>query len=162
LHGTGAEAVAAELSASEPFRGAVLAAVGCPEVASQLLSAASVDFLAGRLALNAVGIQVPRSGPGGEALRAAALYVLLSTMNHACSPNAKVAFDSCSTVTLSTSRVVEAGEALTLGYVTGDLLLVERRAKLQHWFFHCDCLQCETEERVAGALSSIGASAGLA
>lgn len=163
LHGTDAAEVAAELRASEPFVGAVVAAVGCPRVAAELLSEASVNALAGRLVLNAAGVEVQRGcegggGGGGAAaaplppLRAAGVFVLLSTMNHSCAATAEAVFGASSTVTLRTTRAVEAGEPLTLAYVQPTWPLAARRERLCHWFFECDCRLCETEARLGEAL----------
>lgn len=153
LHGTQAAEVAAELRASEPFWSALQVAVGCPTVATALVSESSVDALAGRLVLNAAGIQALGAGPGGTPLRAAGVFVLLSTMNHACAPTAEAVFGASSTVTLRTTCDVATGAALTLAYVPTELPAEERREKLRHWFFECDCWRCEAEGRVAEALA---------
>lgn len=152
LHGTNAAEVAAELQASDPFVSALVRAVGCPSAVAALLSESSVDTLAGRLVLNAAGIQVLGSGPGGLALRAAGIFVLVSTMNHSCVPTAEAVFGASSAVTLRTTRDVGAGEPLTLSYVSPELALAPRRERLRHWFFECDCALCETQARISQAL----------
>lgn len=153
LHGTSAADVAAELKASEHFRRAIEGAVGCSEVADELLSASSVDALAGRLVLNAAGILLQVAGPGG-ALRGAGIFVLLSLMNHACAPSAEAVFLSSNEVSLRTTREVEAGEALTLSYVPTEWPAEARQTRLKHWFFDCDCWLCSTELSVKRALES--------
>lgn len=158
LHGTSAEEVAAELANSEFYRRAVEDAVGCPKAAMELLSASSVAWLAGRLVLNAAGALVPNSSPSGEPLRAACIFVLLSTMNHSCDPSAEAVFSSSSTVSLRTKRDVEVGEPLTLAYVSGDDPVEARRERLRHWFFECDCLRCETESKIEAALGSLAST----
>lgn len=152
LHGTTPAEVSEQLLGSEPFHSAVVSAIGCREAAAQLLAESSLAALAGRLVLNAAGIQVLGAGRGGLPLRAAGVYVLLSTMNHSCEPSAEMLFGDTSTVTLKTRRKVSGGEPLTLAYVSTELGVAERREKLRHWFFECDCARCEAELRIVHAL----------
>lgn len=153
LHGTSAAEVSAELCASSVFVQALLDCVGCPEVVAELTSEASIESLAGGFVLNAIGIKVPGAGPCGSELRGAGVFVLLSTMNHSCSPSVEATFDDgCSTVTLRTIRAVAAHEPLTLAYVPTDWSVNARRDRLRHWFFNCDCWRCEAESKVEEAL----------
>lgn len=152
LDGTTAAEVSAKLVASEPFASAVATAVGCPDAAARLLAEGSVDALAGRLVLNAAGIEVEGAAPGGNALPAVGVFVLLSTMNHSCAASAEVVVGPSSEVTLRTTRAVEAGEPLTLAYVPMAWSREERRKRLRHWFFECDCPRCESEGYVEAAL----------
>eukprot|EP00929_Paragymnodinium_shiwhaense_P080732 TRINITY_DN42120_c0_g1_i1.p1 TRINITY_DN42120_c0_g1~~TRINITY_DN42120_c0_g1_i1.p1 ORF type:complete len:381 (+),score=75.21 TRINITY_DN42120_c0_g1_i1:106-1248(+) len=161
LHGTSAKEVAEELAASEPFASALTRAVGCEELAKELLSEHSIDGLAGRLVLNAAGIEVgpakghKRSSEDEEAcLRGAGLFMLLATMNHACGNSAAATFEGQSNeVTLRTTRAVAAGEPLTLSYVPGDWPRKERRDRLRHWFFECDCYRCTAEGCIEAAVA---------
>lgn len=154
LHGTSAAEVAKELAGSESFVAAIVAAVGSQTAASRLLSEASVNDLAGRLLLNAVAIEIPDAAVDSEPLRAAGIFVLLSTMNHSCDATVKVDVESGSSdATLRTTRAVEAGELLTLAYVSRDLPLQVRRETLSHWFFECDCVVCESEAMITAALA---------
>jgi len=152
LHGTSPAEVSEQLLGSEPFYSAVISAIGCQTAAAQLLAESSIAALAGRLVLNAAGIQVLGAGQGGLPLRAAGVYVLLSTMNHSCEPSAEMMFSDSSTVTLKTRRNVLGGEPLTISYVSAELAMAERREKLRHWFFECDCTRCEAELRIVQAL----------
>lgn len=152
LHGTSPAEVSEQLLGSEPFHSAVVSAIGCQAAAAQLFAESTIAALAGRLVLNAAGIQVLGAGRRGLPLRAAGVYVLLSTMNHSCEPSAEMLFGDSSTVMLKTLRNVSGGEPLTLAYVSTELAVAERREKLGHWFFECDCARCEAELRIIQAL----------
>lgn len=153
LYGTSSEAVAAELRGSEPFASSLAECLGDASLAAELLSEATVDALAGRLVLNTAGIEVPGAGPGGGPLRGAGLFMLLSTMNHSCVSTVEAVFNDSSTVTLRTTREVAAGEPLTLAYVPMHWPVAQRRERLKHWFFECDCWLCETESHLQEAIA---------
>jgi len=156
LHGTSPAEVSAQLRASNAFCAKLTAALGSADITQKLLSEVSVENLAGRLVLNAAGITIPGAGPGGKPLQAAGIYVLLSTMNHSCSPTARVTASSetGAEISMLTNRDVQAGEALTLAYVPQDWDVAERRQRLRgHWFFECDCWRCEAENCLATALA---------
>eukprot|EP00419_Tripos_fusus_P044097 CAMPEP_0172830900 /NCGR_PEP_ID=MMETSP1075-20121228/22567_1 /TAXON_ID=2916 /ORGANISM="Ceratium fusus, Strain PA161109" /LENGTH=329 /DNA_ID=CAMNT_0013673261 /DNA_START=93 /DNA_END=1079 /DNA_ORIENTATION=+ len=96
LHGTSPAEVSEQLLGSEPFHSAVVSAIGCQAAAAQLFAESTIAALAGRLVLNAAGIQVLGAGRRGLPLRAAGVYVLLSTMNHSCEPSAEMLFGDSS------------------------------------------------------------------
>eukprot|EP00747_Dinoflagellata_sp_TGD_P218782 gnl/TRDRNA2_/TRDRNA2_90984_c0_seq2.p1 gnl/TRDRNA2_/TRDRNA2_90984_c0~~gnl/TRDRNA2_/TRDRNA2_90984_c0_seq2.p1 ORF type:complete len:243 (-),score=48.46 gnl/TRDRNA2_/TRDRNA2_90984_c0_seq2:28-699(-) len=176
LHGTSPAEVSAKLSSSEPFASELRAALGGGDpdrgrcLASDLLSETSVQALAGRLVLNARAQELhtdeDTATPCGDALSppsAAGIYVILSTMNHSCDPTAEVvpheAEPGCAAiggvdVSIRTLREVAAGEPLTISYVPTEWPVEERRERLRHWGFECDCSRCEAEERVKKALAA--------
>lgn len=154
LHGTSPAEVAAELSSSKEFRSRLEAAVG-PENTSVLLREETIEALAGRLVLNAASFTVP-STEETQSIRGAGVYVLLSTMNHSCSPAVRLETSAATgaEVSMLTTRQVEAGEPLTLAYVEPGWPGDERRQQLSsHWFFDCDCQRCEAEGRITAALT---------
>jgi len=153
LHGTSASEVAAELRCSQGFMDTIGCTIGCHATAVELVSEDVVELLAGRLVLNAAGMEIPGVGYAGAPLRAAGVFVLLSTMNHSCDSSARATFSDSSCVTLWTRKSVVPGEPLTLAYVSSDLPVKDRRERLSHWFFHCDCFRCESESCITDALS---------
>ncbi|CAE7658055.1 SET5, partial [Symbiodinium pilosum] len=153
LHGTSPAEVAAELAGAKEFRSRLEAAVGT-ESAATLLREETIEALAGKLVLNAASFAVPFR-EGSPPLRAAGVFVLLSTMNHSCAPSVRLetSEDTGSEVSMLTTRDLEAGEPLTLAYVEPDWPGNERRHQLSsHWFFDCDCPRCEAEGRIEEAL----------
>ena len=82
------------------------------------------------------------------------LGLLASLMEHSCSPSARADVGSAaegSVVTLRTTRVVRAGESLSIAYVARDAPVDERRRqlRLQHGFV-CACERCVAELAAAG------------
>lgn len=149
LKGTDATEVVAKLQSTTSFMESLVTAVGSACV-DQLLSADLINSLAGALVLNTIGLEVPQRG--GESLRVAGLFVLLSTMNHSCVPTAEAVCTSSVETSLWTTRAVPSGKALTLTYVPPEWALQERRERLRHWFFECDCLKCAEESAIIQAL----------
>lgn len=154
LHGTSAAEIAAELRASQPFAAAVASAVRDADVAAELLSEASVVAMAGRLALNGACFEVLGEG-NVAAIPVAGVFVMLSMMNHSCEPSVQIVPGPSSTVTLRAKRRVPAGGQLTISYAPTDWPVHERRTRLRHWFFECDCWRCDSEARVAEALGGM-------
>eukprot|EP00811_Abedinium_folium_P036226 NODE_8955_length_1457_cov_7.017293.p1 GENE.NODE_8955_length_1457_cov_7.017293~~NODE_8955_length_1457_cov_7.017293.p1 ORF type:complete len:389 (+),score=108.11 NODE_8955_length_1457_cov_7.017293:93-1169(+) len=152
LHGTSSGEVSAALRSTPGFAESLAAAIGGDRFVTELLSEASVQALAGRLVLNTTMVEIVGAGVHAAPLRAAGLYVWLSTMNHACEPTAEVVFGSSGEVTLRTKRAVVAGEALTLAYVPSSMPLAARRARLHHWYFDCDCSRCKAEAHILDAM----------
>eukprot|EP00439_Symbiodinium_sp_Y106_P034611 s5381_g4.t1 len=91
----------------------------------------TIEALAGRLVLNAASFTVP-STEETQSIRGAGVYVLLSTMNHSCSPAVRLETSAATgaEVSMLTTRKVEAGEPLTLAYVEPDWPGDERRQQL--------------------------------
>jgi len=164
LHGTSAAEVSAELRGSSEFFSAIKRAVGDDAEAEKLVAESSIDSFAGRLVLNSAGLEIlEREACADEeagvdacetssSIPAAGVFVLLSMMNHSCSPSVQVSFSESNEVTLRTLRPVEPGEALTISYCATEMPVEDRRHRLRHWFFECDCWRCEAESRLTEAL----------
>ncbi|KAI5235298.1 SET domain-containing protein [Aureobasidium subglaciale] len=67
-----------------------------------------------------------------------------SRLNHSCSPNVYVAFNSTSGyMTVQTVMPVAAGDELCTAYINvTDMQRTERRALLSAWGFECTCVAC--------------------
>ncbi|SCU64370.1 SET domain containing protein, putative [Trypanosoma equiperdum] len=95
-----------------------------------------VARLIGVIRCNAIEI-CDDSGLGvGQALHAASIT---SYFNHSCAPNCAIQSDA-----IVTTRVVEAGEELTIAYIPQLYWPTElRRGELaEKYFFHCRCVRC--------------------
>tara|TARA_R110002050_G_scaffold148425_4_gene274622 strand:- start:163 stop:621 length:459 start_codon:yes stop_codon:yes gene_type:complete len=80
----------------------------------------------------------------------AALYQLLSLVNHSCKPNSVCVFGKYGEATLRAVRDLKEGEEITIGYVDLAMRGVERRGELKKGFsFTCMCplcvKQCESD-----------------
>ncbi|KAL1699769.1 hypothetical protein EV121DRAFT_295828 [Schizophyllum commune] len=72
-----------------------------------------------------------------------AVGALSARVNHSCTPNAVLRFDSRAlTLELRVLRYVPAGDELRVSYVDAGLPLAARRAALAPWRFTCDCSSC--------------------
>ncbi|CAJ1427583.1 unnamed protein product [Effrenium voratum] len=156
LHGTSPAEVAETLGCSEPFRSRLQSALGSDS--ARLFCQETIAAMAGKLVLNAASFTVPAARQG-EPLQAAGVYVLLSTMNHSCVPSVRLSTsaESGAEVSLLTTRPLQAGDRLTLAYVSPEWPLEERQQQLSHWFFKCSCPRCEAEGRIHEALEESAA-----
>ncbi|KAI1100259.1 hypothetical protein F4804DRAFT_336425 [Jackrogersella minutella] len=83
-----------------------------------------------------------------------AVYPTFSRFNHSCDPNCKWDIEQgrASMLTVTTMRVISAGEQLCLSYSwrcndpKNPLSLEERRQYLHNWGFLCNCSRCTAEE----------------
>ncbi|KAL1659043.1 hypothetical protein GGF50DRAFT_120259 [Schizophyllum commune] len=72
-----------------------------------------------------------------------AVGALSARVNHSCTPNAVLRFDSRAlTLELRVLRYVRAGDELRVSYIDAGLPLASRRAALAPWCFTCDCSSC--------------------
>ncbi|KAI5197723.1 SET domain-containing protein [Aureobasidium subglaciale] len=74
----------------------------------------------------------------------AGISITPSRLNHSCSPNVYVAFNSTSGyMTVQAIMPVAAGDELCTAYINvTDMLRSERRAPLSAWGFECTCVAC--------------------
>ncbi|CCW65348.1 unnamed protein product [Phytomonas sp. EM1] len=88
-------------------------------------------------------------------VKGAAVYALLSCVNHSCDPNAAVYSlgDNTHEIVLKTTRAITRGESICITYiplhdrVSGKRLsCAERRKMLEGYFFTCQCTRCAAEE----------------
>ncbi|KAK0712909.1 hypothetical protein B0T26DRAFT_648852 [Lasiosphaeria miniovina] len=81
-----------------------------------------------------------------------ALYPLVSRINHACKPNAYTRFIPQSIqVSVGAARDIEAGEEITISYITLGQTSAERHKALQQWGFNCTCALCTAGADVVAA-----------
>ncbi|KAK4653391.1 SET domain-containing protein 5 [Podospora pseudocomata] len=77
-----------------------------------------------------------------------AVFLDVSRVNHACSPNAAYHFDPLTMrKSLITVRDIHPGEELTIGYVDLTQPSQTRQASLSHWNFTCSCPRCTQASR---------------
>jgi len=107
----------------------------------------------------------PRSGKGDGALVSrvlatnsfrvdlvgkehAALFPMVSRMNHDCRPNVAYAFSTTRlTMSLRAVRSISEHEELTISYIPSDRFVTsERKERLRAWGFECACSLCSGEE----------------
>jgi len=78
----------------------------------------------------------------------AAVYSVLSLINHTCTPNCVVSFDvkqRGSTARLTTIKPIAQGEQFTIAYVSPSLAVRERDDLLLSYGFVCSCAKCISE-----------------
>jgi hypothetical protein len=72
------------------------------------------------------------------------VFWLASRFNHSCIPNVHNAYNPTIRMeTFHSTRDIEAGEELTISYVSGISVRDERQAQLKSWGFQCSCPACE-------------------
>ncbi|KAF2729074.1 SET domain-containing protein [Polyplosphaeria fusca] len=71
------------------------------------------------------------------------LFPLISRINHACSPNSYVLFSRAGiSMAIKTYRDIEAGEELSVSYLTLGQTFAHRTHALRRWGFTCTCSLC--------------------
>ena len=77
------------------------------------------------------------------AMKGAAVYPLVSSLNHSCAPNCEVAYIDDSKVIVVVKRDVKPGEELTISYVDTELSQAQREEELREVYgFVCKCRRC--------------------
>eukprot|EP00466_Bigelowiella_natans_P013507 jgi/Bigna1/76140/fgenesh1_pg.39_\ len=79
----------------------------------------------------------------------AALFSLICTLNHSCSPNVVIDYGEGfgpARANVVALRDIEAGEELCFSYLRKQLPLAERRHELLDYGFTCSCPLCKKEE----------------
>eukprot|EP00929_Paragymnodinium_shiwhaense_P120628 TRINITY_DN92619_c0_g1_i1.p1 TRINITY_DN92619_c0_g1~~TRINITY_DN92619_c0_g1_i1.p1 ORF type:complete len:733 (-),score=185.55 TRINITY_DN92619_c0_g1_i1:284-2482(-) len=77
---------------------------------------------------------------------ASGLYSCMALTNHSCRPNYMMVYENGAKATMRALRDIEAGEELSLAYVSPSLPLKERLANLwRNWGFICTCQRCQDE-----------------
>jgi SET domain-containing protein len=72
------------------------------------------------------------------------VFWLASRFNHACIPNIHNAYNPVIRMdTFHSIRDIEAGEELTVSYISGFSVRDQRQAQLNKWGFQCKCLACK-------------------
>jgi hypothetical protein len=76
------------------------------------------------------------------------VFWLASRFNHSCIPNVHNAYNPIIRMeTFHSIRDIEAGEELTISYLSGISVRDERQAQLKSWGFQCSCPACkDTQE----------------
>jgi SET and MYND domain-containing protein len=73
---------------------------------------------------------------------AAGLYLMASTLNHSCCPNAVVVFEG-PRLLLRSTKTIQSGEEVTISYVDIACSTQSRLKELQdRYHFHCTCPMC--------------------
>jgi hypothetical protein len=75
------------------------------------------------------------------------LWLLASSINHSCSPNAR-RLHVGDYVTVHTSRDVKAGEEITFTYYDALSPFNKRKEMSKTWGFQCNCKRCKFEEEI--------------
>eukprot|EP01006_Ploeotia_vitrea_P057538 TRINITY_DN68188_c10_g5_i1.p1 TRINITY_DN68188_c10_g5~~TRINITY_DN68188_c10_g5_i1.p1 ORF type:complete len:423 (+),score=28.02 TRINITY_DN68188_c10_g5_i1:23-1270(+) len=74
------------------------------------------------------------------------VFPVVSFINHSCDPNASYEFTSgYNDVVIVALRALQKDEELTICYCNETMPAVQRRWKLAHWGFICNCPRCEKE-----------------
>ncbi|KAJ7615433.1 hypothetical protein FB45DRAFT_1008361 [Roridomyces roridus] len=91
----------------------------------------------------AIALDVP-DVPHAELSTHRAVFLNMSRCNHSCSPNAAWHYDSPSfSLSLEALRPIEAGEEITVAYITTTCSAAERSARLEAMYnFTCSCTIC--------------------
>ena len=85
-------------------------------------------------------------------LKGAAVFPLVSGINHSCDPNCEVAYVEDNGVMIVARRPVAAGEELTISYVDPEMDDEDRREELEETYgFECACPKCAPEPAPASA-----------
>ena len=85
-------------------------------------------------------------------LKGAAVFPLVSGINHSCDPNCEVAYVEDNGVMIVARRDVAAGEELTISYVDPEMDDEDRREELEETYgFECACPKCAPEPAPASA-----------
>jgi hypothetical protein len=72
------------------------------------------------------------------------VFWLASRFNHSCIPNVHNAYNPIIRMeTFHSIREIEAGEELTISYLSGISVRDERQAQLKSWGFQCRCSACK-------------------
>lgn len=72
------------------------------------------------------------------------VFWLASRFNHSCIPNVHNAYNPMIQMeTFHNIRDIQAGEELTISYISGISMRHERQAQLKKWGFQCRCPACE-------------------
>ncbi|KAF8179930.1 hypothetical protein K438DRAFT_1603255 [Mycena galopus ATCC 62051] len=107
--------------------------------------ASECDMLEGIMRTNAIGIalDVP-DVPHPELPTHRGIFLNISRCNHSCGPNAKWQWDAASlSLSLVALRPIQAGQEITVAYVTPTCSRTERRSKLKTMYnFSCRCEIC--------------------
>lgn len=82
------------------------------------------------------------------------MFSCLCTMNHSCTPNCLVAYDTTTAEKMGgpaeacifATKDIAPGEELTISYIDASLPLRERRELLAHYGFECQCSKCQFED----------------
>jgi len=75
------------------------------------------------------------------------LWLLASSINHSCSPNAR-RLHVGDYVMVHTSGDVEAGEEITLTYYDALSPFNKRKEMSKTWGFQCNCKRCKFKEEI--------------
>eukprot|EP00658_Telonema_sp_P-2_P038753 TRINITY_DN27743_c0_g1_i1.p1 TRINITY_DN27743_c0_g1~~TRINITY_DN27743_c0_g1_i1.p1 ORF type:complete len:428 (-),score=96.13 TRINITY_DN27743_c0_g1_i1:53-1336(-) len=80
-------------------------------------------------------------------LEGSALLSMVCAMNHSCSPNVMVTWDSlhasaAATATVFALRPIAEGDELFISYLDPKIPFHERQAELQAYLFECRCTKC--------------------
>ncbi|KAJ7719441.1 hypothetical protein DFH07DRAFT_761131 [Mycena maculata] len=114
-------------------------------VLSNCKPASECDAVEGIMRTNAIGItlEVP-DGPHPELPTHRAIFLNVSRCNHSCGPNAVWHWDATSfSLSLEALRPIEAGQEITVAYITPTHSRAERRARLKMMYnFSCRCEFC--------------------
>lgn len=85
-------------------------------------------------------------------LKGAAVFPLVSGINHSCDPNCEVAYVEDNGVMIVARRPIAAGEELTISYVDPEMDDEDRREELEETYgFECACSKCAPEPAPASA-----------
>ena len=85
-------------------------------------------------------------------LKGAAVFPLVSGINHSCDPNCEVAYVEDNGVMIVARRPIAAGEELTISYVDPEMDDEDRREELEETYgFECACPKCAPEPAPASA-----------
>lgn len=155
----------------EPCRNALLEATSAPrsinedwalEIVDALLRHDTLETFLGQLTLNSQAINgfivccplsegVSTTIPPVEwVLKGGGVYALQSAFNHSCDPNTVVStVEGTHDIVIRTLRPVKKGEELTITYIPLENTTFEqRKAKLEGYFFTCECHRCESEKNM--------------
>lgn len=98
------------------------------------------------------GIKSSKDGSGEKSL-AAGIWLHVSYIDHSCIPNADRSFIGDMMIIRAT-RGIKAGEEISLSYLVPEHSYQERRKRLSHYGFECDCPLCEVEKSVPAQVLS--------
>lgn len=97
---------------------------------------------------NSVTVEIP----GAPGVAYGAVYPTFSRINHSCTPNANIFFDTDTFEgKLHAMRPIEEGEEITISYVFVEASRAERQARLARYGFVCSCEACSLTGRALEA-----------
>ena len=74
------------------------------------------------------------------------VWLCSSFFNHSCHPSVRRSFIG-DMIIFRAQLPITRGTELTIGYVTNNEAVADRKSELKNWGFECNCLRCETQTK---------------